>query len=125
MVGTTKLPVEHASATLGRLDKVQDTLSNGKVQDPTADKLYMRTSLFSIVSPGYTVQRTSYIPHPAQEFICETDLTRDKVVTFLQITYSCISWAFYFYMLSEEHDTMLSVVAMRCLGYVILLAYHA
>jgi len=85
MVGTTKLPVEHASATLGRLDKVQDTLSNGKVQDPTADKLYMKTSLFSIVSPGYTVQRTSYELHPAQEFIRVTDLTENKVVTFQQM----------------------------------------
>ena len=125
MVGTTKLPVEHASATLSRLDKVQDTLSNGKVQDPTADKLYMRTSLFSIVSPGYTVQRTSYELHPAQEFIRVTDLTENKVVTFLQMIYSCTSWALYFYMLAEEHDMMLSVLSMRCLGYVTLLAYHA
>ena len=45
----------------------------------------MKTSLFSIVWPGYTVQRTSYELHPAQEFIRVTDLTENKVVTFQQM----------------------------------------
>ena len=85
MVGTTKLPTEHASATLSRLDQVQDTLSNGKVQDPTADKLYKKTNQFSIVSPGYTVQRTSYELHPAQELIRVTDLSQKKFVSFQQM----------------------------------------
>ena len=85
IVGTTKLPAEHASATLSRLDKVQDTLINGKVKDPTADKLYTKTSEFSIVSPAYTVQRTSYEAHPAQDLFRVTDLTAKKSVSFQQM----------------------------------------
>ena len=85
VVGTTKLPAEHASATLSRLDKVQDTLINGKFQDPTADKLYSKTSEYSMVSPAYTVQRTSYEMHPAQDLIQVTDLNQKKSVTFQQM----------------------------------------
>jgi hypothetical protein len=84
-VGTTKLPAEHASATLSRLDKVQDTLINGKVKNPTADKLYAKTSEFSIVSSEYTIQRTSYEAHPAQDIFRVTGLAEKKSVTFQQM----------------------------------------
>jgi len=85
IVDAAKLPAEHATATLSRLDKVQDTVINGKIQDPTADKLYRKTSEFSIVSPAYTVQRTSYAMHPAQDIIQVTDLNQKKSVTFQQM----------------------------------------
>jgi len=85
IVGTTKLPAAHVSATLSRLDQVQDTLINGKVKNPTANKLYSKTSEYSMVSPAYTVQRTHNEMHPAQTLIRVTDLTIKKSVEFQQM----------------------------------------